>query len=236
MSNPFLTRGLDEVHVDDSAMTLNGTINRTGTLLVICLASGAYAWSQHLGPGTIIGSLILALVIGLVGCFKAEWTPVLAPVYALLEGLAMGSISLYYNLRYPGIALNAVLLTSAVLFALLALYTTRIIRVSDGLRTGIFAATAAVGLVYFATMLLNIFGVHLPFIHQSGPIGIGISLVTTGIAAANLLVDFRMVEDGVRAGKPKFMEWYCAMGLLITLVWLYAELLRLLSRLNGSNK
>jgi uncharacterized YccA/Bax inhibitor family protein len=236
MSNPFLSRGLDEVRFGDRPMTLNGTIHRTGVLLLICLCAGDYAWTHALGGGAIIGAALGGLIIAMIGIFKAEWTPVLAPVYAVLEGLLLGGVALLYNARFPGIVLNAGLLTAAVLFVLLALYSSRIIKVTDGLMTGIFAATAAVGLVYFVTMMLALFGVHLPYIHQSGWIGIGISLLTTGIAAANLLVDFRLIEDGVRAEKPKYMEWYCAMGLLITLVWLYLELLRLLSKLNGSNK
>ena len=236
MSNPFLTRGMDEVRFGDRPMTLNGTINRTGILLVICLCAGDYAWTQSLGFGAIFGALIGGLILALVGVFRPQWTPGIAPAYACLEGLVLGGIASVYNVRYPGIALNAGLLTAAVLFVLLALYATRIIKVTDRLVTGIMAATAAVAVVYFVSMILQMFGVQIPYIHQSGWLGIGVSLVTTGIAAANLLVDFRLIEDGVQAEKPKYMEWFCAMGLLITLVWLYLELLRLLSKLNGSNK
>ncbi len=236
MSNPFLTRGLEEVRIGQQPMTLTGTINKTGLVLVICLCAGDYAWTHALGFEAILGAMLGGFIVAMIGVFKAEWSPALAPVYAVLEGLVLGGIALFYNTRYPGIALNAGLLTSAVLFVLLGLYTSRIIKVTNGLVTGICAATAAVALVYFVSMILHMFGVQIPFIHQSGWLGIGISLLTTGIAAANLLIDFRLIEDGVRDEKPKFMEWYCAMGLLITLVWLYLELLRLLSRLNGSNK
>ena len=227
---------MDQFRIGDEAMTLNGTINRTGILLLICLCAGDYAWTHGLGFGAIVGAMLGGFIVAMIGIYKAEWTPVLAPVYAVLEGLVLGGIAMFYNTRYPGIALNAGLLTAAVLFVLLGLYTTRIIKVTDGLVTGIVAATGAVALIYFVVMLLRMFGVDVPYIHQGGWIGIGISLVTTGIAAANLLVDFRLIEDGVRAERPKYMEWYCAMGLLITLVWLYLELLRLLSKLNGSNK
>jgi len=227
---------MDQVRIGDQPMTLNGTINRTGILLLICLCAGDYAWTHTLGFGAIMGALLGGFVVAMIGIYKAEWTPVLAPVYAVLEGLVLGGIALYYNTRFPGIALNAGLLTAAVLFVLLGLYTSRIIKVTDGLVTGIVAATAAVAVIYFVDLLLRMFGVNIPYIHEGGWLGIGISLVTSGIAAANLLIDFRLVEDGVRAERPKYMEWYCAMGLLITLVWLYLELLRLLSKLNGSNK
>ena len=233
MSNPFLTRGMDGVMTSDRPMTLTGTINRTGFLLLICLCAGDYAWTHQLGFGAIMGAMLGGFLVAMIGIFKAEWTPVLAPVYAVLEGLVLGGIALVYNFKYPGIALNAGLLTAAVLFVLLGLYSSRIIKVTDQMVTGIVAATAAVAVVYLVDMVLAMFGVHVPFIHQSGWLGIGISLVTTGIAAANLLVDFRLIEDGVLAEKPKYMEWYCAMGLLITLVWLYLELLRLLSKLRS---
>ena len=227
---------MDEVRIGDQPMTLSGTINRTGILLVICLCAGDYAWTQGLGFGPIMGAVLGGFIVAMIGIFKAEWTPVLAPVYAVLEGLVLGGIAMYYNARFPGIALNAGLLTAAVLFVLLGLYTSRIIKVTNGLVTGIVAATAAVAVIYFVDLMLRMFGVNIPYIHEGGWLGIGISLVTTGIAAANLLVDFRLIEDGVAAERPKYMEWYCAMGLLITLVWLYLELLRLLSKLNGSNK
>ena len=236
MSNPFLTKGLDEVRTADQPMTLTGTINRTGVLLVLCILAGDYAWGHHFNGGDIMLAALAGFGCAMVGIYKAEWTPVLAPGYAVLEGLVLGGIALLYNQRFPGIALNAGLLTAAVLFVMMGLYTSRIIRVTDGFVTGIVAATGGVALVYFVDIVLSMFGIRLPFIHEGGVLGIGVSVVTSGIAAANLLLDFRSIEDGVRAEKPKFMEWYCAMGLLITLVWLYLELLRLLSKLNCSNR
>ena len=236
MSNPFLTKGLDEVRTADQPMTLTGTINRTGVLLVLCILAGDYAWGHHFNGGDIMLAALAGFGCAMVGIYKAEWTPVLAPGYAVLEGLVLGGIALLYNQRFPGIALNAGLLTAAVLFVMMGLYTSRIIRVTDGFVTGIVAATGGVALVYFVDIVLSMFGIRLPFIHEGGVLGIGVSVVTSGIAAANLLLDFRSIEDGVRAEKPKFMEWYCAMGLLITLVWLYLELLRLLSKLNSSNQ
>jgi uncharacterized YccA/Bax inhibitor family protein len=145
----------------------------------------------------------------------------------------LGAISQVVQLRYPGIVVNAMMLTFGVLGLMLLLYTSRIIRVTERLVKGIMVATAAVALVYFVDLMLNLFGTQVPYIHQCGPIGIGISLVIVGIAAFNLLVDFAVIEDGVTKGAPKFMEWYCGMALLVTLVWLYLEILRLLSKLRG---
>jgi len=179
----------------------------------------------------IIGGLIACLV----GTFKPTTAPVAGPLYALLEGLALGAISQVIELRYPGIVANALLLTFGVLGLMLVLYTTRTIRVTDRLVKGVVVATGAVFLVYMADMILNFFGFAVPYIHQSGPIGIGISLVIVGIAAFNLLIDFAVIEEGVGNGSPRYMEWYCAMALMVTLVWLYLEILRLLSKLRGKD-
>lgn len=215
-------------------MTLQGLINKTGILLLLCLASGAFAWThpELRGPLLLVG-LIGGLVACLVGTFKPATAPVAAPAYAILEGLCLGAISQVIELRYPGIVLNAMMLTFGVLGVLLLAYTTRTIVVTTRLMKGVFAATTAVFLVYMVDMLLGFFGHRVPFIHESGPLGIGISLVIVGIAAFNLLVDFAVIEDNVRSGSPRFMEWYCGMALLVTLVWLYLEILRLLSKLRG---
>jgi len=170
-----------------------------------------------------------------VGIFKPTTSPIAAPIYAVLEGLCLGAISQVFELRYPGIAVNAIMLTFGVLGVMLLLYTTRTIRVTSGLIKGVFAATAAVMLVYVVDMGLGFFGIRMPFLNDSGPLGIGVSLVIVGIAAFNLLIDFAVVEDGVSRGSPRYMEWYCGMALLVTLVWLYLELLRLLSKLRGKN-
>ena len=153
----------------------------------------------------------------------------------MLEGLVLGAISQIFEARYPGIAVNAMLLTFGVLGIMLGLYTTRTIRVTSGLVKGVMAATGAVALVYVADIVLGFFHISVPFLNASGPIGVGISLVIGGIAAFNLLIDFAVIEDGVRNRSPRYMEWYCGMALLVTLVWLYLELLRLLSKLRGRN-
>jgi uncharacterized YccA/Bax inhibitor family protein len=215
-------------------MSLQGVINKTGILLLLCLGAGAYAWSHPALRGPLLLTGVLGgLIVCMIGIFKPVTTPVTAPLYAVLEGLALGAISQAVNLRYPGIVLNAILLTFGVLGLMLMAYTTRTIRVTDRLVKGILIATASVFVVYLVDLVLNFFGAQVPLIHQSGWLGIGLSLVIVGIAAFNLLIDFAVVEQGVRNGSPRYMEWYCGMALLVTLVWLYLEILRLLSKLRG---
>ena len=173
--------------------------------------------------------------VAVTAWLKYRTSPVAAPVYALLEGLALGAISQVMQQRYPGIVVNAMLLTFGVLGLMLMLYTSRTIRVTDRLVKGVFAATAAVALVYLVDIVMNMFGARMPLIHETGWLGIGISLVIVGIAAFNLLIDFAVIEDNVNRSSPRYMEWYCGMALLVTLVWLYLELLRLLAKLRGRN-
>lgn len=215
-------------------MSLQGVINKTGVLLLLCMGAAAFGWThpEWRGP-LLLAGLLGGLIACLVGTFKPKTSPIAAPIYAGLEGLALGCISQVIEHRYPGIVLNAMLLTFGVLGLMLVLYTTRTIVVTDRLVKGVLMATGAVMLVYLVDMVMNMFGARVPFIHESGWLGIGISLVIVGIAAFNLLVDFAVVEDGVRRGSAKYMEWYCGMALLVTLVWLYLELLRLLAKLRG---
>jgi uncharacterized YccA/Bax inhibitor family protein len=215
-------------------MTLQGVINKTGILLLLCMGTAAFAWTHPAvrGPLLIVG-LIGGFIACMVGMFKPTTSPITAPIYALLEGLVLGAISQVVQQRYPGIVVNAMLLTFGVLGLMLMLYTTRTIRVTPGLVKGVVAATAAVMLVYLVDMVMNMFGARVPFIHETGWVGIGLSLVIVGVAAFNLLIDFAVIEDGVGRGSPRYMEWYCGMALLVTLVWLYLEILRLLAKLRG---
>jgi uncharacterized YccA/Bax inhibitor family protein len=235
-SNPLLKREAAFSGAWDRSepMTLQGVINKTGVLLLLCIGAAAFAWTH---PALRVPLLLVGLIGGLVACmvgiFKPATSPIAGPIYAVLEGLCLGAISQVFELRHPGIVVNAMMLTFGVLGIMLVLYTTRTIRVTSGLVKGVFAATAAVALVYVVDIALSFFGVRMPFLHESGLLGIGISLVIVGIAAFNLLIDFAVVEDGVSRGSPRYMEWYCGMALLITLVWLYLELLRLLSKLRG---
>jgi len=215
-------------------MTLQGTINKAGILLLLCMGSAAFAWvNPELRMPFLAIGLLGGFIACMVGTFKPTTAPFAGPSYALLEGLALGAISQVISLKYPGIVTNAVLLTFGVLGLMLMLYTSRVIRVTSGLVKGVLAATAAVALVYVVDIVLGMFGWRVPLIHESGPLGIGISLVIIGIAAFNLLVDFAVIEGGVENHSPKYMEWYCGMALLVTLVWLYLEILRLLAKLRG---
>jgi uncharacterized YccA/Bax inhibitor family protein len=219
-------------------MTLNGTINKTGILLVCAIATAGWTWhlfAQSQDPADVapwmMGGLIGGLICALITIFKKEWSPVTAPAYALFEGLALGGISAIYNVRSAGIAMQAVGLTFGTLFALLLLYRTGLIKVTQKFRLGIFAATGGIMLLYLAEMVLGLFGIHLTSINGSGAIGIGFSLIVVCIAALNLVLDFDFIERGVQYGAPKYMEWYGAFGIMVTLVWLYLEMLRLLSKL-----
>lgn len=227
--------------VGDDTMTVNGTVWASGALIVLVVMAGVFGWSSTSGGGAsgvqIPGWLPIALFGGLgvaiLTMFKPNLARFTAPLYALLEGALLGAISKLYNDQYDGIVVQAVGLTIGVFAVMLFLYATRIIKVTDKLRMGIVAATGAIMLVYLASMVLRLFGAEMPFIHDSGPLGIGISLVIVGVAAFNLLLDFDFVERGVEAGAPRHMEWYAAFGLLVTLVWLYLELLRLLAKLQS---
>lgn len=235
-SNPLLKRdkAFTPSWASAEAMTLQGVVNKAGILLLLCVGSAAFAWSQPglRGPLLLIG-LVGGLIACLVGIFKPAAAPIAGPIYAVLEGFCLGAISQVLEAQYHGIVVNAMLLTFGVLGLMLMLYTSRTIRVTDRLVKGVMVATLAVALVYVVDLVLNMFGSQVAYIHQGGMIGIGISLVIVGVAAFNLLIDFAVIEDGVRRGSPRFMEWYCGMALLITLVWLYLEILRLLSKLRG---
>lgn len=222
------------------AMTVEGTVNKTGISLLILVFAAALSWNGAFGqenlPAVMLVGLVGGLVVALATVFKKEWAPVTTPLYAAFEGVFLGAISLVFNLRYPGIVFNAVALTFGVLAALLLAYRSGLIRPSENMKLGIAAATGGVALVYLVSMGLGLFGKSMPYIHDSGPIGIGFSLVVIGIAAMNLVLDFDFIERGAEVGAPKHMEWYGAFGLLVTLVWLYLEILRLLAKLQGKGR
>ena len=224
---------------DTGAMTMQGTVDKTAILLAVVIFTAIWPWRLFfesrnpelllpwLGIGAIGGFIVAMLTI-----FKKTWAPATAPIYAACEGLVLGSTSALFELRYPGIVLRAVALTFGVLLTLLVAYRSGAIRATPGFRRGVIAATGAIVLVYLGSFVLGLFGVNLGFLNSSSPLGIGISLVVVGIAALNLVLDFDFIEQGAKAGAPKYMEWYGAFGLLVTLVWLYLEILRLLSKLN----
>lgn len=220
-------------------MTVNGAVTATGVLLVLLVAAAVLGWnSVEVSPVRVElpGWLFLAwlgtLGVGILTAFKPDLARITGPIYALVTGAWVGAISALYNAEFDGIVLQAVGGTVGVLAVMLFLYATRIVEVTDKLRMGVIMATGAIMLVYLFNIVLGLFGVDLPFIHDAGPMGIIVSLVIVGVAAMNLLLDFDFVERAVAAGAPRKVEWYAAFGLLVTLVWLYLEILRLLSKLN----
>lgn len=211
-------------------MTISGTANKIGILFLILLIGASISWympSQLFIWGGAIGGFIVAMVT----VFKKEWSPVTAPLYAGLEGLFLGAISMVYASAYDGIVFNAVALTIGIFAAMLMIYRSGLISVTHKFRMGIVAATGGVALVYFASIILGFFGINLSLVTGTGMWGIGFSLLVIVIAAMNLVLDFDLIDRGAEAGAPKYFEWYTAFGLIVTLVWLYIEILRLLSKL-----
>jgi uncharacterized YccA/Bax inhibitor family protein len=222
------------------AMTVQGTVNKTGILLICAVLTAAWTWNiflhthspEAVGPLALVG-VIGGLIFGFATIFKKTWAPVTAPIYALLEGLVLGSVSAILELRFPGIAIEAVSLTFGTLVVLLLAYKSGLIRVTDKLRLGIVAATGGIMLFYLVEMVLGFFHVQFLAVNGSGAIGIGFSVFVVIIAALNLVLDFDFIENAAHAGAPKYMEWYGAFGLMVTLIWLYFEILRLLSKLRS---
>lgn len=226
-----------------TAMTLNGTVNKTAFLLVLTLAGALYAWNlffasngtANLMPYILVGA-IGGFVVAMVTIFKKTWAPVTAPLYAGLEGIFIGAISAMFELKFPGIVMQAVGLTFGTLAVLLMAYRSGLIKVTENFKLGVVAATGAIFLLYLVNMGMRLFGFEgMGFIHDSGWLGIGFSAVVVVIAALNLVLDFDFIEQGVEQNAPKYMEWYAAFGLLVTLIWLYLEMLRLLSKLQSRN-
>jgi len=218
-------------------MTIQGTVNKTGLLLLFVVVAAAWTWGMahsetpEAANPWILGGALGGFVVALVTIFKKEWSPISAPVYALLEGLVLGGISAFFEKMYPGIAVQAVSLTFGVLFVLLLAYKFRIVQATRGFKLGVIAATGGIAIVYLINMVMSLFfHTSIPFLYSSGPWGIGISLFVVIIASLNLIIDFDMIETGARMGAPKYMEWYGAFGLMVTLIWLYMEILRLLSK------
>lgn len=240
-ANIFLRKGFAREGVVDygHTMTVQGAVNKAGILMVLLLAGAAWTWNLFFSTmdGAVLapyiyGGAIAGFILALVTIFKPNISSYTAPLYALAEGLFLGGISALFEASVPGVALNAFLLTGGILFVMLALYKLEIIRATPGLVKGIVAATCTIALVYVVDIVMGFFGVSIPMIHESGWIGIIFSLVVIGIAAFNLIIDFNFIERGAAEGLPGHMEWYGAFGLLVTLVWLYLEILRLLMKLS----
>ncbi|XKE93289.1 Bax inhibitor-1/YccA family protein [Metaplanococcus flavidus] len=219
-------------------MTIGGTVNRTFILILLVLATFVYSWNQFVeNPGSVLPLILIGaiggLIVALITIFVPKVSPFTAPLYALLEGLFLGAISAQYEAQYGGIVFQAVLLTIAVLFSLLLVYKSGLIKVTQNFRMGVIAATGAIFLVYLVSFIGGFFGFNVPYLHDSSPIGIAISVIIVIIAALNLVLDFDFIENASASRVPKYFEWYGAFGLLITLVWLYLEILRLLSKIRS---
>lgn len=225
----------------EEKMTIQGAVNKSFLLIALVVIAAVFSWSSAFPDGwsidtapvipvwyypAMIGGLVIAFII----IFKQKTAPMLAPVYAVVEGLMLGALSSIFEARYPGIVLQAVLCTMGVFLALLFLYKTRIIKATENFKLGVVAATMGICLVYVLDTILRLCGINVPYIHEGGMIGIGISLFTTTIAALNLVLDFDFIEKAADQGVPKYVEWYAAFGLLVTLIWLYLEILSLLGK------
>ncbi|MBL0940615.1 MAG: Bax inhibitor-1/YccA family protein [Gemmatimonadaceae bacterium] len=229
------TLGLDTT----DSMTVAGTAGKAGVLLLVLAFSSALTWQQVsagrielITPAMLIGG-IGGFIVALVTAFKPQWAKWTAPIYASLEGVFLGGISALYNLRFAGLPQQAVLLTMGVAGGVFLLYRFRILRATEGFKRMMVAAMMGIMLFYIGSMVLGLFGVNIGYFTSSGPLAIGVNLAIAGVAALNLVLDFDRIEEGVRMRAPKAMEWFAAFGLMVTLVWLYLELLRLLSRLQG---
>jgi uncharacterized YccA/Bax inhibitor family protein len=237
--NPEVFARAGRAEATTYAMTLQGTVAKTALLLLILLVAAAYTWRQAidgsptLAHAVLIGAAIGGFLVAMVTVFIPKISPITAPIYAALEGLLLGAISAVFEAVYPGIAIQAVGLSFGVLAVMLFVYGTGIIRVTQKFKIGLVAATGAICLVYLVDIVMSFFGTRLGFIHEGGTVGIIFSLIVVVIAALNLILDFDFIEQGVRYQAPKFMEWYGGFSLLVTLIWMYLEILRLLAKARG---
>ena len=231
--NPAFTRKFDSTSAipQSERMTLDGAVNKTAILLSICFGGAFIGWNMPAlaMPGLIIGT-ILAFVTIFRNPAKAGTT---APFYAGFEGIALGGITVFAEAQYPGIGIQAIGLTFGILASLLFCYKSGIIKPTENFRLMIFSATMGIAILYLVSFIMSFFGSGIGFIHSNGMFGIGFSLFVVGIAALNLVLDFDFIEEGAEQGLPKYMEWYGAFSLMVTLVWLYIEILRLLMKLRS---
>jgi uncharacterized YccA/Bax inhibitor family protein len=218
-------------------MTLEGTSVKAGILGLLVAAGASYTWQLYFVSHStaavmpwLVGGSIAGFLVALITIFNRPLSPYTSPIYAVLEGLALGGLSAIFDVTYPGIVVQAVALTFAILAAMLLIYTTRLIQPSENFKLGVVAATGGIAIYYLIALVLGFFGIQAPLIWDSGPLGIAFSVFVVIIASLNLVIDFDFIEQGVKEGAPRYMEWYGAFGLVVTLVWLYLELLRLLAK------
>ncbi len=241
-SNPTLNTNTFQpayTQAGGQVMTIQGAINKTVLLLIMVMIPAMWTWNKFMQGSPqaaiplAIGGAFGGLIFCLITCFKKEWSAVTAPIYALCEGLFIGAISAIFEYQIHGIVLQAALLTFGTLFAMLAAYRSGWIRATEKFKLGITAATGGIFFLYLASWILSMFGVQMSFLYSSSLLSIGISCVIVIIAALNFILDFDLIEQGAAVGAPKYMEWYAGFGLLVTLIWLYFEILKLLSKLNS---
>mgnify|MGYP001298026901 FL=1 len=215
-------------------MTINGTVNKTATCLLLLVGTG-YLTFNTISPGILIACGIGGFITAIITVFKKEWAPITVPLYAILEGGLLGGISFIYNSLYDGIVTNAIFLTVGILLSLLISYRSGYIKPTENFKLGIFAATGGIAIVYLINFVMGFFGSSMGImqVDNASPMSIGFSVLVVIIAALNLVLDFDFIEEGAEKGAPKYMEWYGAFGLLVTLIWLYLEILRLLAKLNS---
>jgi uncharacterized YccA/Bax inhibitor family protein len=234
-SNPTLNNKMfnaTRAGTGQEVMTTRGAYQKTAILLSLCVGSATFTWSAA-GTRFMMVGLIAGFILAMITIFKKQWSMITAPLYAICEGLALGGISFMYQSQYPGIVANAIMLTFAVMALMLYAYASGMIKVTEKFKKILMISTGAIFLVYMVGFVMSFFGSSIPMIHGAGPIGIGFSLVVVGIASFNLIMDFDFIEQtAATRSAPKYMEWFAAFGLMVTLVWLYLEILRLLSKLN----
>ena len=233
--NPVLTKKtFNNVSSSSSQMTIEGTVNKTALSLFLLVGTG-YLTFNPINPAIIFTCGIGGFIVAIITVFKKQWAPITVPIYAILEGALLGGISFMYNSLYDGIVTNAIFLTVGILLSLLIAYRSGIIKPTENFKLGIFAATGGIAIVYLVNFIMGFFGSSMGImqIDNASPLSIGFSIVVVIIAALNLVLDFDFIEEGAENGAPKYMEWYGAFGLLVTLIWLYLEILRLLAKLNS---
>ncbi len=237
-ANPALTAAVFQNSLSSTIsdkMTIQGTVNKTGLLLIMVVFGASITWNRFFDGGEVLGLLIAGGIVGflsaLITIFKKDMAHISAPVYAVSQGLFLGGISAMFEAQYPGVVIQAVGLTFATLFCLLGAYKSGMIKVTENFKLGVVAATGGLAAFYLLSIVLGFFGIQFSAFHGSGLIGIGFSVVVVVIAALNLVMDFDFIESGEEMGAPKYMEWYAAFGLMVTLIWLYIEILRLLIKL-----
>lgn len=233
--NPVLTKNTFNSGLDVSeTMTINGTVNKTAISLFLLIGTGYFTFGV-INPVILIVCGIGGFITAIVTVFKKQWAPITVPIYAILEGGLLGGVSFMYNSMYNGIVTDAIFLTVGILLSLLFAYRSGLIKPTENFKLGIFAATGGIAIVYIINMVMGFFGSSMGVmqIDNASPMSIGFSVVVVIIAALNLVLDFDFIEEGAESGAPKYMEWYGAFGLLVTLIWLYLEILRLLAKLNS---